>query len=249
MTQELQGKVVWITGASRGIGKSIAVELANRGASLGLTDILEPELVATAEEIRTATGARVIHAKLDVTDFAGAEQFAQRCVAELGALTAIVNNAGITRDGLMIRMSEDDWDRVISVNLKGTFVCTKAAVKLMMKARYGKVVNIASVVGVSGNAGQANYSASKAGVIALTKSVAKEFGARGIRANAVAPGFIATEMTHQLSPETQAAYLKSIPLNYLGNPDDVARVCAFLISPDSDYITGQVLVVDGGMHT
>jgi len=249
MSHDLKGKTVWITGASRGIGKSIAKELADCGASLGLTDILEPELIATAEEIRAASQVPIIHAQLNVTDFAGAEQFSQRCVTELGNLTALINNAGITRDGLLIRMSEDDWDRVLNVNLKGTFVCTKAAVKLMMKARYGKIVNIASVVGVTGNAGQANYSASKAGVIALTKSVAKEFGARGIRANAVAPGFIATEMTHKLSPEIQEAYLKSIPLNYLGNPEDVARVCAFLVSPDSDYITGQVLVVDGGMYT
>ncbi len=249
MTQDLQGKVVWITGSSRGIGKSIAQELASRGASLALTDILEAELAATAGEIQSAHKIPVIHAKLDVTDSAGADQFAQRCVSELGGLAALINNAGITRDALMIRMTEDDWDRVLSVNLKGTFVCTKAAVKFMMKARYGKIVNIASVVGVMGNAGQANYSASKAGVIALTKSVAKEFGARGIRANAVAPGFIATEMTHKLSPETQEAYLKSIPLNYLGSPEDVARVCGFLVSPDSDYITGQVLVVDGGMHT
>lgn len=249
MTHDLHGKVIWITGASRGIGKAIAQEFASCGASLALTDILEAELAATAEEIRTASGVPVIYAKLDVTDSAGADQFVQRCLTELGGLTALVNNAGITRDALFIRMSEDDWDRVLNVNLKGTFVCTKAAVRPMMKTRYGKIVNIASVVGVMGNAGQANYSASKAGVIALTKSVAKEFGARGIRANAVAPGFIATEMTHKLSPETQEAYLNAIPLHYLGKPEDVARVCAFLVSPDSDYISGQVLLVDGGMHT
>jgi len=249
MTDELKGKAVWITGASRGIGKAIAQELASRGAGLALTDVLEPELQATAAEIAGSCQVPVIHARLDVTDSAGADQFAQRCAAELGNLTALINNAGITRDALMIRMTEEDWDRVLAVNLKGTFVCTRAAVKIMMKARYGKIVNIASVVGVTGNAGQANYSASKAGVIALTKSVAKEFGARGVRANAVAPGFIATEMTHKLSPEVQEAYLKAIPLNYLGSPEDVARTCAFLVSPGSDYITGQVLVVDGGMHT
>jgi 3-oxoacyl-[acyl-carrier protein] reductase len=249
MTEDLKGKVIWITGASRGIGKSIAQELASHGAALALTDILEEELQATANEIAESFHVPVIHARLDVTDSAGADQFVQRCASELGGLTALINNAGITRDALLIRMTEEDWDRVLSVNLKGTFVCTKAAVKFMMKARYGKIVNIASVVGVMGNAGQANYSASKAGVIALTKSVAKEFGARGVRANAVAPGFIATEMTHKLSPETQEAYLKAIPLNYLGSPEDVARACAFLVSPGSDYITGQVLVVDGGMHT
>jgi 3-oxoacyl-[acyl-carrier protein] reductase len=184
-----------------------------------------------------------------VTDSAGADQFVQRCISELGTLTALINNAGITRDGLLIRMSEEDWDRVLNINLKGTFVCSKAAVRAMMKSRYGKIVNIASVVGISGNAGQANYAASKAGIIGFTKSIAKEFGARGVRANAIAPGFIATEMTHQLSPETKDAYLKAIPLNYLGNPEDVARACAFLVSADSDYITGQVLIVDGGMHT
>jgi 3-oxoacyl-[acyl-carrier protein] reductase len=184
-----------------------------------------------------------------VTDSAGADRFVQECVAQLGGLTALINNAGVTRDMLLIRMSDADWDRVIDINLKGTFVCTKAAVKVMMRARYGKIINIASVVGIMGNAGQANYAASKAGIIGFTKSVAKEFGGRGIRANAVAPGFIATEMTHQLSEEVRESYLKGIPLNYLGSPDDVARVCTFLVSPDADYITGQVIVVDGGLHT
>jgi 3-oxoacyl-[acyl-carrier protein] reductase len=247
MNKTLSGKVVWITGAARGIGKAIAVGMAARGASLALTDVLETELSATAVELAAAHGVPVISGKLDVTDSVGADQFVQRCMAELGGLTALINNAGITRDNLMIRMSDDDWDRVISVNLKGAFVCTKAAARVMMKARYGKIVNIASVVGIMGNAGQANYSASKAGMIGLTKSVAKEFGARGIRANAVAPGFIATEMTHQLSPETRDAYLKGIPLNYLGAPEDVAHVCAFLVSPEADYLTGQVIQVDGGM--
>ena len=249
MNGDLHGKSVWITGAARGIGKAIANELAARGAALGLTDVLEADLEATAKEIAAAHGVPVILGRLDVTDAKGADEFVQRCVAELGGLTALVNNAGITRDGLLIRMTEDDWDRVLSVNLKGTFVCTKAAVRVMMKARYGKIVNMASVVGVCGNAGQANYVASKAGVIGLTKTVAKEFGARGIRANAVAPGFIATDMTHQLPPEVKDAFLKSIPLAYAGSSEDVAHACAFLVSPDSDYITGQVLVVDGGMHT
>jgi 3-oxoacyl-[acyl-carrier protein] reductase len=246
---DLQGKVIWITGAARGIGRAIAEVAAEHGAALALTDVLESELAAAREEICAKYGVKAIHAKLDVTDMTGADEFVQKCVTELGGLTGLVNNAGITRDNLLIRMSEEDWDRVLTINLKGTFVCSKAAVRVMMKARYGKIVNIASVVGMTGNAGQANYAASKAGIIGFTKSLAKEFGGRGIRANAVAPGFIETEMTHKLASEVQAAYLKGIPLNYLGSPRDVAHACAFLLSADSDYISGQVLPVDGAMHT
>lgn len=249
MNQDFSGKTVWITGAARGIGKAISQEFAARGASLALSDVLGDDLTATAEALQAAFGVPVHHAVVDVTDAAGVERFAQECVDKLGGLTVLINNAGVTRDGLLIRMSEQDWDRVLDINLKGTFVCTKAAAKIMMRARYGKIVNIASVVGVMGNAGQANYAASKAGIIGFTKSVAKEFGARGIRANAVAPGFIATEMTHQLTPEVREAYLKAIPLNYLGSPDDVAKLCSFLASADGDYITGQVILVDGGLHT
>ncbi|MFZ5433690.1 MAG: 3-oxoacyl-[acyl-carrier-protein] reductase [Calditrichota bacterium] len=249
MTRPLEGKTVWITGAARGIGKAIAAELAVRGAHLALTDVLESELAAAAEEFRRAYSVQVITERLDVTDLSGAERFVERCTKELGGLLGLINNAGITRDGLLMRMSEEDWDRVLNINLKGAFVCTKAAIKPMMKARYGKIVNVASVVGVMGNAGQANYVASKAGMIGLTKSVAKELGSRGVRVNAVAPGFIETEMTHTLSPEVREAYLKAIPLNQMGTPEDVARVCSFLIAPESDYITGQVILVDGGMHT
>jgi len=249
MDKTLEGMVSWITGAARGIGRAIAEELAARGSSVALTDVLEKELVAAADELAGKFGVRVFAQMLDVTDGEGAERVVQRCVDELGGLTALVNNAGITRDGLLMRMSDADWERVLDVNLKGTFVCTRAATKHMMRARYGKIVNIASVVGLMGNAGQANYSASKAGIIGFTKSVAKELGPRGVRANAVAPGFIETEMTQSLSPDVRQAYLKSIPLNLAGTPQDVARVCAFLLSSDSDYITGQVLVVDGGMYT
>jgi 3-oxoacyl-[acyl-carrier protein] reductase len=245
----LDGRVIWVTGAARGIGKSIAAELATRGAHLALTDILEQELSAAATAMAAEHGARIIHERMDVTDAVAAERVVQRCVNELGGLTALVNNAGITRDGLLMRMSDEDWDRVLSVNLKGTFVCTRAAIKAMMKARYGKIVNIASVIGLRGNAGQANYAASKAGIIGFTKSVARELGVRGIRANAVAPGFISTEMTDQLPPEVKEAYLKGIPLNCFGSTEDVARTCAFLVSADSDYITGQVVVVDGGLQT
>lgn len=244
----LQGRTCWITGAARGIGKAIANELGGAGATLALTDVLVDDLTAVAAELAKTHGVPVMHSRLDVTDAKGAEEFVARCVGETGNLTALVNNAGITRDGLMIRMSDDDWDRVLSVNLKGAFVCTRAAARAMMKARYGKIVNIASVVGLMGNAGQANYSASKAGLIGLTKSVAKEFGGRGVRVNAVAPGFIATEMTHQLTEDIRDAYLKAIPLGYLGNPEDVARAVRFLVSNASDYISGQVIVVDGGMH-
>ncbi|RQV94104.1 3-oxoacyl-[acyl-carrier-protein] reductase [bacterium] len=244
----LEGKAAWITGAARGIGKVIAEQLAAHGANLAVTDLLEDELAATAAEIERTHSVKVIHQKLNVTDSVGAAEIVKRCTAELGGLTILVNNAGITKDGLMMRMSESDWDAVIAVNLKGTFICTQAAMKAMMKARYGKIVNIASVIGVMGNAGQANYAASKAGIIGLTKSVAKELASRGIRANAVAPGFIQTEMTGELAEDTKTEYLKAIPLNLLGTPQDVADACVFLSSPASDYITGQVLLVDGGMH-
>jgi 3-oxoacyl-[acyl-carrier protein] reductase len=248
VSTDLRGKTAWITGAARGIGKEIAREFAAAGAQLAVTDVLESDLAATAAELTAAHGVKVIHSKLDVTDAAGADAWVQRCTEELGGLTILVNNAGVTRDGLLIRMSEEDWDRVLTINLKGAFICSKAAAKVMMKARYGKIVNMASVVGVMGNAGQANYCASKAGLIGLTKSIAKELGGRGVRVNAVAPGFIETDMTHKLPPEVKDAYIKGIPLNYFGAAADVARLCAFLASPASDYITGQVVVVDGGLH-
>lgn len=248
MSKPLNGKVAWVTGSARGIGKSIACLLASEGADLALTDVLAEDLEKTAREFTEEFGIRVVRQILDVTDRDGAAAFVQRVTDELGGLTILINNAGITRDGLLMRMSASDWERVINVNLTGTFVCTQAAIKPMMKIRYGKIINIASVVGVMGNAGQVNYSASKAGMIGLTKSVAKELAGRGIRANAVAPGFIETEMTHQLTEETRDAYMQAIPLKYLGKPEDIAQVCAFLASTASDYITGQVIVIDGGLH-
>lgn len=248
MSKPLSGKVAWVTGSARGIGKSIARMLASEGADLALSDVLAEDLEKTAKEFVDTYGIRVVQQVLDVTDRDGAAAFVQRISDELGGLTILINNAGITRDGLMMRMSATDWERVINVNLTGTFVCTQAAIKPMMKTRYGKIINIASVVGVMGNAGQVNYSASKAGMIGLTKSVAKELAGRGIRANAVAPGFIETEMTHQLTEETREAYMQAIPLKYLGKPEDIAQVCAFLASTSSDYITGQVIVIDGGLH-
>ncbi|MBK6766979.1 MAG: SDR family NAD(P)-dependent oxidoreductase [bacterium] len=209
MSQPLAGRTAWITGAARGIGKAIAYKLAENGADLALTDVLADDLAATATELAQMTGRKVIQQTLNVTDQAGAAAFVQRIRKKLGALTVLVNNAGITKDGLLMRMSQIDWERVLHVNLTGAFVCTQAATKPMMKARYGKIINIASVVGVMGNAGQANYSASKAGMIGFTKSVAKELAGRGIRANAIAPGFIETEMTHQLSPDVREAYIKA----------------------------------------
>ncbi len=248
MNQTLSGRVAWVTGSARGIGKAIARHLALEGADLALTDVLSDDLTATAGELAVESGRKVVSQVVDVTDPIGTAGFVQRVSEELGGLSVLVNNAGITRDNLIMRMSQSDWERVLHVNLTGCFVCTQAAIKPMMKARYGKIINIASVVGVMGNAGQANYSASKAGMIGLTKSVAKELAGRGIRANAIAPGFIETDMTHQLSPEVRDAYMQAIPLKYLGSSDDIAHVCAFLASSASDYISGQVLVVDGGLH-
>ena len=244
----LDGRVIWVTGAARGIGKSIAGELAARGAQLALTDILDQDLAATASAIAAAHGVRVIHERLDVTDAAGAERIVQRCTGELGGLTALVNNAGITRDGLLMRMREEDWDAVLRVNLTGTFNFSKAVIRTMIAAKYGRIVNIASVTGLMGNAGQANYAASKAGVIAFARSLAREVGARGITVNAVAPGFIATAMTDVLPEDVKKAYLEIIPMKKFGLPKDVASAVLFLLSDDAAYITGQVVSVNGGMY-
>ena len=248
MTRTLEGKVAWVTGSARGIGKAIARALAEQGASVAVTDIEGDIAKTTAAELAKDYKVKSIAAALDVTDAAGIESLIKQIQTELGELHILVNNAGITRDGLLIRMSEDDWERVLSVNLKGTFLCTRAAAKVMMRARSGKIINIASVVGMTGNAGQANYASSKAGVIGLTKSAAKELAARGIRVNAVAPGYIATEMTQGLQEDAKTEYLKGIPLGSVGKPEDVASVVTFLASSASDYVTGQVIRVDGGMQ-
>ncbi len=245
----LEGKVAWVTGAARGIGRAIAHALAEQGAAVAISDIEGEAVQAVAAELTQAFGIKSLANPLDVTDSKGIEAFVNRISSELGGLHILVNNAGITRDGLLLRMSEADWDRVLDVNLKGAFLCTRAAAKVMMRARFGKIINIASVVGITGNAGQANYAASKAGVIGLTKSVAKELAGRGIRVNAVAPGYIETDMTHGLSAETKQEFLKQIPLGKVGWPEDIASVVVFLASPASDYVTGQVIPVDGGMHT
>ena len=244
--KRLEGKVALITGGARGIGKAIALRLAAEGAALALVDVrLEAAQETAAEFAAQGINARAYAA--NVAKFEEAEATVAAVVADFGRLDILVNNAGITKDNLILRMTEQEWDAVLTVNLKGAFNFTKAAVRPMMKQRAGKIVNIASVVGRMGNVGQANYSASKAGVIALAKTTAKEFAARNIQANAVAPGFIQTDMTAQLPQAVRDAFLTVIPAKRPGTPEDVADVVCFLASPDSDYVTGQVINVDGGM--
>ena len=246
LEKRLEGKVALVTGGARGIGKAISARLAAEGAKLAIVDIMLDVAQATADEFN-AQGFEAKAYAANVAAFADAEATVAEVVKDFGSLDILVNNAGITRDTLMLRMTEDDFDKVIAVNLKGTFNFTKAAIRPMMKARAGKIVNIASVVGRMGNVGQANYAASKAGVIGLTKTVAKEFASRNIQANAVAPGYIITDMTGKLSQEATDMFLKIIPAGRGGTPADVANVVCFLSSPDSDYVTGQVINVDGGM--
>ncbi len=242
----LDGKVALITGSARGIGAAIAFKLAQAGCHIVISDIDASGAEATAAKIRDM-GRQAIAIQADVSKMDQAELLVKESIAQLGKVDILVNNAGITRDNLMMRMSEAEWDAVIAVNLKGTFNCTKAVMRSMMKQRSGKIINISSVVGVMGNAGQVNYSASKAGVIGMTKSVAKELGSRNIQVNAVAPGYIETDMTKELPDAAKEAFLTIIPLNRAGQADDVANGVLFLASSLSDYTTGQVLHVDGGM--
>ncbi len=246
MSKKLEGKVALVTGGARGIGKAICERLASDGASLAIVDIMLDVAQATADEF-VAKGVTAKAYAANVAVLEDAENTVNQVVADFGKVDILVNNAGITRDTLLMRMTEADFDAVIAVNLKGTFNFTKAACKVMMKARSGKIVNISSVVGRMGNAGQANYSASKAGVIGLTKTVAKEFAARNIQCNAVAPGYIETDMTGKLSEAATDQFLRVIPAGRGGKPEDVANVTAFLAGPDADYVTGQVINVDGGM--
>ncbi len=243
----MSDKAVIVTGAGRGIGLSIAKALAARGYDLALVDIAE-------ETVREAAAAiegdgKYVPISGNVADWDSVQNMVKEATEALGPIYGVVNNAGITRDGLLVRMQPEAWQQVLDVNLTGTFYFTKAVSPLMMRQKIGRIVNIASVIGLSGNAGQANYAASKAGVIAMTKSVAKELGGRAITCNAVAPGFIATDMTHDLPEQVKKDMLKSIPLKRLGAAEDVAAAVAFLLSEDAAYITGQTIVVDGGMVT
>ena len=242
----LRGKTAIITGSARGIGKMIALELAAQGAHIVVSDLNETAGKQVVNEIK-AKGNKAIWVKTDVSKSEDAQQLIQKTLDQFGQIDILVNNAGITRDNLLMRMSEDEWDSVLAVNLKGAFNCIKAATRTFMKQRSGRIINIASVVGQMGNAGQANYAASKAGIIGLTKSVAKELASRNICVNAVAPGFIQTVMTDNLPEKAKEALLNVIPLARLGQPEDVAKVVSFLSDERSSYITGQVINVDGGM--
>ncbi|HEY3379525.1 MAG TPA: 3-oxoacyl-[acyl-carrier-protein] reductase [Armatimonadota bacterium] len=245
---DLTGQVALVTGSRRGLGKSIAMHLAEAGADIVINDITpgQEEAEATAAEIR-AMGRRAIAICGDVSKSAEATQLIEQAWAEMGKIDILVNNAGITRDNLLIRMSDDEWESVININLSGAFYCTRAAAKRMMKARYGRIINIASVIGLMGNAGQTNYAASKAGIIGMTKSNAKELAARNITVNAIAPGFIVSAMTDKLSDEAKAKYVEAIPLGRLGTADDVANAVVLYASQLAAYTTGHVLNVDGGM--
>ena len=246
----LEGRNAIVTGISKsgsGLGHSIALELARQGANVAVAGHSSLEAAEDLAEAIKALGRQSIAVQCNVSDAAQVENFVSRVLTSWGALDIVVNNAGVTRDTLVLRMSEDDWDTVLDTNLKGAFLMTRASLKSMIKQRRGKIVNISSVMGLVANPGQANYCASKAGLIALTKTVAKEVGSRNIQVNAVAPGFISTAMTDKLSDEQKSAILQKVPAGRLGTPEDVAGVVAFLCSPAADYITGQVLTVDGGM--
>lgn len=243
MNVDLNGKVAMVTGGARGIGYAVATRLYESGAHVALTDLQGAEEAAKG----FSGGGETFGVEGDVSDLAQVEAAVKAVEDTLGPIDILVNNAGITRDGLLMRMGEDDWDLVLKVNLRGTFNATKAVSRGMMKRRWGRIVNIASVVGIRGNAGQGNYSASKAGVIGFTKSIARELAQRNVLVNAVAPGFIDTEMTKKLSETVREELARQIPMGRLGGPDDVAKAVLFLVSDLADYITGHVLVVDGGM--
>lgn len=243
----LQGKTALVTGASRGIGKGIAHTLAKAGANIAFTYVSSVEKAMAFEAELQALGIKAKGYQSNAAEFAEAEKLVDEILKDFGALDVLVNNAGITKDTLMMRMSEQQWDDVLNTNLKSAFAMTKAAMKPMMKAKNGSIINITSIVGITGNAGQANYAASKAGMIGLTKSVAKELGSRNIRCNAIAPGFIETEMTDTLAEEVKAEWIKGIPLKRGGKPEDVANCVLFLASDASSYISGQTINVCGGM--
>jgi len=244
----LEGKVAIVTGAARGIGKAIALKFAAEGANIAFTDLAIDENGLNTQKEIEAFGVKAKGYASNAANFEDTHNVVAEIVKDFGRVDILVNNAGITRDGLMMRMSEQQWDMVINVNLKSAFNFIHAITPVMMKQKSGSIINMASVVGVSGNAGQANYSASKAGMIGLAKSIAKELGSRGVRANAIAPGFIITEMTDVLSEEVKAEWAKQIPLRRGGSTEDVANVATFLASDMSAYVTGQVILCDGGMN-
>ncbi|MFC5734945.1 3-oxoacyl-[acyl-carrier-protein] reductase [Cytobacillus gottheilii] len=244
---KLKGKAAIVTGASRGIGKEIALELARQGANVVVNYAgSEQRANEVVDEIK-ALGTEAFAIHCDVASSESVTDMVKAAIEKFGTIDILVNNAGITRDNLLMRMKEDEWDDVINTNLKGVFLCTKAVTRQMMKQRSGRIINISSIVGVSGNPGQANYVAAKAGVIGLTKTAAKELATRGITVNAVAPGFITTDMTDQLAEDVKEMMLKQIPLARFGEPSDIANVVTFLASEDSRYMTGQTLHIDGGM--
>ncbi|MBI2487037.1 MAG: 3-oxoacyl-[acyl-carrier-protein] reductase [Deltaproteobacteria bacterium] len=246
---QFKDKVALVTGASRGIGRAVAVELALHGASVVVNYTSNESAAKNVFKEIESSGGKCQLCRFDVSDSLKVQDEISKIGEEYGGLHILVNNAGITKDGLLLRMKDEDWDRVLSVDLKGVFNCTRAAAKIMMKQRYGRIVNITSVVGEMGNAGQANYSAAKAGIIGLTKATAKELASRGVTVNAVSPGFIETDITSGLPQNVKERYLEVIPLGRFGNPQDVAKIVAFLASDDASYITGEVVRVNGGLYT
>ncbi len=243
----LNDKVALVTGSARGIGRAIAERLAKQGADIVIADLRAELAAATAQEIAAASGRRVTSVSVDVSNSASVKAMVDQVLADFGHIDILVNNAGLTRDNLIMRMEEADWDLVLGINLKGVFNCSKAVVRPMMKQRSGRIINISSVSGLAGQAGQANYSASKAGVIGLTKALARELGSRTITVNAVAPGFIPTDLTNDLPADLKESIIKAIPLGRWGTREEIASAVAFLASDEAGYITGHVLSVDGGM--